>query len=146
MRGRPALCPEPPALALAASSFASATSFYRFDALCLAGWLQMRDAPKDSRMAPSVHAYTAAMRAASEGGRWEAALAIWDDMLKAGCKPTGEGMQAGRQCLRRHGWLCGGWCVGPTCYQPLLALVAVPVLSTAACLALPYTVADRLAG
>lgn len=40
-------------------------------------------------MAPSVHAYTAAMRAASEGGRWEAALAIWEDMQQAGCKPTG---------------------------------------------------------
>lgn len=51
--------------------------------------LQMRDAPRDSRMAPSVHAFTAAMRAAAEGGRWEAALAIWDDMQKAGCKPTG---------------------------------------------------------
>lgn len=49
----------------------------------------MRDAPRDSRMAPSVHAYTAAMRAASEGGRWEAALSIWEDMQKAGCKPTG---------------------------------------------------------
>lgn len=49
----------------------------------------MRDAPRDSRMAPSVHAYTAAMRAASEGGRWEAALAIWEDMQTAGCKPTG---------------------------------------------------------
>ena len=51
--------------------------------------LQMRSSPKDSRMAPSVHAYTAAMRAASEGGRWEAALSIWDDMQAAGCKPTG---------------------------------------------------------
>lgn len=55
----------------------------------LAAYSQMRDAPRDSRMAPSVHAFTAAMRAASEGGRWEAALAIWDDMQKAGCKPTG---------------------------------------------------------
>ncbi len=51
--------------------------------------LQMRSSPKDSRMAPSVHAFTAAMRAASEGGRWEAALSVWDDMQAAGCKPTG---------------------------------------------------------
>lgn len=59
--------------------------------------VQMRDAPRDSRMAPSVHAFTAAMRAASEGGRWEAALAIWDDMQKAGCKPTGACMP-GKGC------------------------------------------------
>lgn len=54
----------------------------------------MRDAPGDSRMAPSVHAYTAAMRAAAEGGRWEAALSIWEDMRKAGCKPTGHAYAA----------------------------------------------------
>lgn len=47
-------------------------------------------APRDSKLAPSVHAYTAAMRAAAEGGRWQDALTIWDDMGKAGCKPTGE--------------------------------------------------------
>ncbi len=60
----------------------------------LAAYSQMRDAPKDSRMAPSVHAYTAAMRAASEGGSWEAALAIWDDLQAAGCKPTGHAYAA----------------------------------------------------
>ncbi|KAL4443011.1 hypothetical protein ABPG77_008502 [Micractinium sp. CCAP 211/92] len=60
----------------------------------LEAYAQMRDAPRDSRMAPSVHAFTAAMRAASEGGRWEAALAIWDDMQKAGCKPTGHAYAA----------------------------------------------------
>jgi pentatricopeptide repeat protein len=41
-------------------------------------------------MAPTVHAYTAAMRAATEGGRWVEALEIWDDMQRAGCQPTGE--------------------------------------------------------
>ena len=51
---------------------------------------QMRQAPADSRMAPSVHAYTAAMRAAAEGGAWEAALSIWDDMKRANCRPTGQ--------------------------------------------------------
>lgn len=60
----------------------------------LEAYAQMRDAPRDSRMAPSVHAFTAAMRAAAEGGRWEAALAIWDDMQKAGCKPTGHAFAA----------------------------------------------------
>lgn len=42
-------------------------------------------------MAPSVHAYTAAMRAAAEGGRWRRALDIWDDMARADCRPTGAG-------------------------------------------------------
>ncbi|PSC71557.1 nadh:ubiquinone oxidoreductase complex i intermediate-associated 30 [Micractinium conductrix] len=60
----------------------------------LDAYAQMHDAPRDSRMAPSVHAYTAAMRAAAEGGRWEAALSIWDDMQKAGCKPTGHAYAA----------------------------------------------------
>ncbi|GAB4820675.1 hypothetical protein N2152v2_007721 [Parachlorella kessleri] len=57
-------------------------------------YAQMRDAPKDSKLAPSVHAYTAAMRAAAEGGRWEDALHIWEDMEKAGCKPTGHAYAA----------------------------------------------------
>eukprot|EP00891_Asterochloris_glomerata_P005237 jgi/Astpho2/5237/Aster-04812 len=55
---------------------------------------QMRQAPADSRMAPSVHAYTAAMRAAAEGGAWEAALSIWDDMKRANCRPTGHAYAA----------------------------------------------------
>lgn len=49
----------------------------------------MRAAPPGSRMAPSVHAYTAAMRAAAEGGCWQRALDMWDDMAKAACRPTG---------------------------------------------------------
>lgn len=49
----------------------------------------MRDASSGSNMAPSVHAYTAAMRAAAEGGAWETALEIWADMEACGCKPTG---------------------------------------------------------
>ena len=49
----------------------------------------MRQAPADSKLAPTVHAYTAAMRAAAEGGLWEDALTIWQDMEKGGCKPTG---------------------------------------------------------
>lgn len=50
---------------------------------------RMRNSSPDSRMAPSVHAYTAAMRAAAEGGLWQKALDIWTDMEKARCKPTG---------------------------------------------------------
>ena len=50
----------------------------------------MRDAPAGSKLAPSVHAFTAAMRAAAEGGYWERALDIWQDMEKAGCRATGE--------------------------------------------------------
>lgn len=54
----------------------------------------MLGAPRNSRMEPSVHAFTAAMRAASEGGRWEDALSIWDDMLRAECRPTGHAYAA----------------------------------------------------
>jgi pentatricopeptide repeat protein len=49
----------------------------------------MRDAPPGSPMRPSVHAYTAAMRAATEGGRWVRALGVWDDMRRSGTQPTG---------------------------------------------------------
>lgn len=49
----------------------------------------MRDAEPSSKMAPSVHAYTAAMRAAAEGGLWQRALEIWKDMESAGCMPSG---------------------------------------------------------
>lgn len=51
---------------------------------------RMRNAHPGSRLAPSVHAYTAAMRAAADGGRWEKALCIWSDMIAAGCQPTGQ--------------------------------------------------------
>jgi pentatricopeptide repeat protein len=57
-------------------------------------YYKMRNAHRDSKLAPTVHAFTAAMRAASEGGRWEAALSIWDDMQRAGCKPTGHAFAA----------------------------------------------------
>eukprot|EP00967_Tisochrysis_lutea_P098456 scaffold145425_cov23-Tisochrysis_lutea.AAC.1 len=40
-------------------------------------------------MAPTVHAYTAAMRAATEGGRWARALDIWADLRSSGCQATG---------------------------------------------------------
>jgi pentatricopeptide repeat protein len=50
---------------------------------------EMRAAGPGSRMAPTVHAYTAAMRAATEGGKWHKALEIWRDMRSAGCQPTG---------------------------------------------------------
>jgi len=60
----------------------------------LATYDSMRAAPPGSRMAPSVHAYTAAMRAAAEGGRWQRALDIWDDMARAGCRPTGAHLEA----------------------------------------------------
>lgn len=57
-------------------------------------YYKMRNAHRDSKLAPTVHAFTAAMRAASEGGRWEAALSIWDDMQRGGCKPTGHAFAA----------------------------------------------------
>ena len=50
----------------------------------------MQQAAPGSNMAPSIHAYTAAMRAAAEGGAWQQALDIWADMEQAKCKPTGE--------------------------------------------------------
>ena len=50
---------------------------------------RMRAAPPTSRLVPSVHAFTAAMRAAAEGGAWERALEVWADMEAAGCRPTG---------------------------------------------------------
>lgn len=54
----------------------------------------MRDAQKGSRMSPTVHAYTAAMRAATEGGRWQHALDIWHDMRSAQVAPTGHAYAA----------------------------------------------------
>ncbi|KXZ48893.1 hypothetical protein GPECTOR_24g182 [Gonium pectorale] len=60
----------------------------------LAMYGAMRGAPAGSRMAPTVHAYTAAMRAATEGGRWYRALDIWNDMRTAGCEPTGHAYSA----------------------------------------------------
>lgn len=59
-------------------------------ARALAMYDRMRDAAPGSRLAPSVHAFTAAMRAAADGGRWEKALCIWSDMVAAGCQPTGQ--------------------------------------------------------
>ena len=55
----------------------------------LAMYDRMRDAPTGSRLAPSVPACTAARRGAAEGGAWETALDIWNDMLAAGGQPTG---------------------------------------------------------
>ncbi|GIL93379.1 hypothetical protein Vretimale_17468 [Volvox reticuliferus] len=60
----------------------------------LAMYGAMRAAPAGNRMAPTVHAYTAAMRAATEGGRWYRALDIWADMRAAGCEPTGHAYSA----------------------------------------------------
>ncbi|KAG2430965.1 hypothetical protein HYH02_013498 [Chlamydomonas schloesseri] len=60
----------------------------------LAMYAAMRAAPAGSRMAPTVHAYTAAMRAATEGGRWYRALDIWADMRAARCEPTGHAYSA----------------------------------------------------
>lgn len=55
---------------------------------------QMRASPPNSKMAPTVHAYTAAMRAAAEGGQWECSLSIWDDMISAGIQPSGHAFAA----------------------------------------------------
>lgn len=55
----------------------------------LSTYEMMKNAPSHSKMAPTVHAYTAAMRAAAEGGQWERALNIWSDMEAAQCPPSG---------------------------------------------------------
>lgn len=60
----------------------------------LATYDAMREAPRDSRRAPSVHAYTAAMRAAAEGSQWQRSLDIWRDMVAGGCRPTGHAYAA----------------------------------------------------
>ncbi|KAK9827398.1 hypothetical protein WJX81_006751 [Elliptochloris bilobata] len=60
----------------------------------LAMYERMRAAPPGSRLVPSVHAFTAAMRAAAEGGAWERALEVWADMDAAGCRPTGHAYAA----------------------------------------------------
>ncbi len=61
----------------------------------MAMYAAMRAAPPTSRLAPTVHAYTAAMRAATEGGRWYRALDIWADMLAAGTHGDGLGRPQG---------------------------------------------------
>lgn len=60
----------------------------------IATYDMMRASPVSSRLTPSVHAYTAAMRAAAEGGSWQRALEMWDDMSQAGCRPTGHAFAA----------------------------------------------------
>lgn len=55
---------------------------------------RMKQSPLASPLAPTVHAYTAAMRAATEGGRWYRALDIWEDMRRAKCAPTGHAYAA----------------------------------------------------
>ncbi len=64
----------------------------------LATYQLMQEAALGSNMAPSVHAYTAAMRAAAEGGAWEKALDIWSDMEQRNCKPTGVQCNTPPQC------------------------------------------------
>jgi len=54
----------------------------------------MRAAPRASALAPTVHTYTAAMRAAASGGRWGDALAVWSDLEAAGVRPTGHAYAA----------------------------------------------------
>lgn len=55
---------------------------------------RMKQSPHGSSLMPTVHAYTAAMRAATEGGRWYRAFDIWDDMKLARCEPTGHAYAA----------------------------------------------------
>lgn len=50
---------------------------------------RMRSSSPNSKMAPTVHAYTAAMRAATEGNKWQKALEIWQDMRGASVDPSG---------------------------------------------------------
>ena len=67
----------------------------------------MQEAASGSNMAPSVHAYTAAMRAAAEGGAWNRALDIWSDMEKCNCKPTGAPQMICCVCLMQQ--FCAHW-------------------------------------
>lgn len=46
-------------------------------------------------MALTVYAYTAAMRAATEGGRWHKVLENWQDMGSDGVEPSGVGSSSG---------------------------------------------------
>ncbi len=65
----------------------------------------MRDAPPGSAMRPSVHAYTAAMRAATEGGQWARALGVWEDLRRSGCQPTGHAYAAAiSACAAGQDW------------------------------------------
>ncbi|KAF6255773.1 TPR-like protein [Scenedesmus sp. NREL 46B-D3] len=71
----------------------------------LAMYDAMRSAPKGSKLAPTVHAYTAAMRAATEGGAWQKALDIWQDMTAAGVLPTGHAFAAAMSaCAAGSNW------------------------------------------
>ena len=65
------------------------TRLHRTDQ-ALAVYAQMRAAPAGSAMTPTAHAYTAAMKAACEGGLWARALEIWGEMEAAGCPPSGK--------------------------------------------------------
>lgn len=57
----------------------------------LAMYRQMACAEAGSRLTPSVHTYTAALRAAAaDEAHSPLAVSIWEDMLQAGCQPTGE--------------------------------------------------------
>ena len=60
----------------------------------LALYRAMRAAPRASPLTPTVHTYTAAMRAAASGGRWGEALAVWADLEAAGVRPTGHAYAA----------------------------------------------------
>lgn len=71
----------------------------------LAMYAAMKSAPRGSKLAPTVHAYTAAMRAATEGGLWAKALSIWDDMKAAGVTPTGHAFAAAMSaCAAGSNW------------------------------------------
>eukprot|EP00775_Hariotina_reticulata_P008334 gene8334-8519_t len=71
----------------------------------LAMYDTMRAAPKGSKLSPTVHAYTAAMRAATEGGCWQKALDIWQDMMAAGVLPTGHAFAAAMSaCAAGSNW------------------------------------------
>lgn len=56
----------------------------------LSTYEMMQNAPHNSNLTPTVHAYTAAMRAAAEGGKWQTALQIWNDLRIAGCPASGK--------------------------------------------------------
>ncbi|GAX83171.1 hypothetical protein CEUSTIGMA_g10597.t1 [Chlamydomonas eustigma] len=72
----------------------------------LSVYTRMRSAPSQSAMCPSVHAYTVAMRAACEDGKWERALDIWVDMRDAGCEPTGHAYAAAiSACATGGDWM-----------------------------------------
>ncbi len=72
----------------------------------LSVYAAMRSQPAGSPTAPTVHAYTAAMKAACDGERWDKAMSIWEDLWGSELQPNGHAYSAAmRACAARKDWL-----------------------------------------